>query len=66
VRWLPWTAVAIQLAQYRLAGLRHLVAWLGDIIPVPPPHAVVGIGDLLLLAGTTLLLAFGTRPALDG
>ncbi|MFC0541706.1 DUF5317 family protein [Kutzneria chonburiensis] len=151
--WLPWTAAAIQLAQYRLAGLRHLLqdeahlpmlvpvfalmclwimlnlprrsrplqvsgltvlagavlngiaiagngrmpysraaavlagqrpgdfdsgpknvpavdsthlAWLGDIIPVPPLHAVASIGDLFLLAGITLLLAFGMRPALDG
>ncbi|MFC5184976.1 DUF5317 family protein [Actinomadura harenae] len=36
----------------------HL-AWLGDVIPLPPLHAVASIGDVFLLVGVVTVLVAG-------
>ncbi|MEV5575508.1 DUF5317 family protein [Spirillospora sp. NPDC052269] len=41
------------------AGTSTHLAWLGDIIPLPPLHAVASIGDVLLLAGVATVLVAG-------
>jgi hypothetical protein len=35
------------------------VAWLGDVIPVPPLRAVISVGDVVLLAGVGAVVALG-------
>jgi uncharacterized protein DUF5317 len=46
------------------APLAHAhLAWLGDVIPWPGPlHNVLSIGDLLIFAGTAMLLHRCCRP----
>lgn len=40
----------------------HLRA-IGDIIPIPPVHAVISIGDLLIVAGVIGIIAIAMQPA---
>jgi len=49
-----------------VAGPGTLLAWLGDVIPVPPPIPaanVVSIGDVLIAAGAVAFLVLAMRGA---
>ena len=49
--------------QYVAVDSTHLLAVvLGDVLPVAPLDAVVSVGDLLLVPGCTILLAFFLAP----
>jgi hypothetical protein len=37
------------------------LAWLGDVIPVPPVQKVISVGDIVLLLGTAGLIATTMR-----
>lgn len=41
----------------------HLTAALGDTIPVPPLHAIISIGDVLITIATIALIATAMRAA---
>jgi hypothetical protein len=38
-------------------------AWLGDVIPVAPVHAVISVGDVSLLAGVAAVVAAALRSS---
>ncbi len=57
----------------RLGILKHVdatsdthVRWLGDIVPLPPFHAVASAGDFLLLAGIAGFIAAAMKGARGG
>jgi Family of unknown function (DUF5317) len=65
--YLPGAARAAGLARDAetpknvVAGPASHLAALGDIIPVPPLHAVISLGDVLIVAGVIVLIAAAMR-----
>jgi hypothetical protein len=53
---------ASMIAKYPPATADTVLVTLGDVIPVPDVHAVLSVGDLLLLAGVALSVVVLMAP----
>lgn len=68
VRAVGQTARAEQIERDAVAGKSRLMtpetplAFLGDVVPVPPIRQVLSPGDLVLGAGAFLVVVLGCRP----
>lgn len=68
VRAVGQTARAEQIERDAIAGKSRLMtpetplAFLGDVVPIPPIRQVLSPGDLVLGAGAFLVVALGCRP----